>query len=141
MKELQVLLESSRSRVHVSNSECSLIRFIPLTSLNIWTVTLVLYEYFYLRRRRRKQVQECSHLVRLSVRLSVPKSCHRNLSETTDPIIMKLGMQIGHHMQLCILAGNFDPLIFVGVMHLGTQKILRNDLVIATPLKLLIRFS
>ena len=23
---------------------------------------------------------------------SVPKSCHRNSSETTDPIIMKLGM-------------------------------------------------
>ena len=30
--------------------------------------------------------------VRLSVRPSVPKSCHRNSSETTDPIIMKLGM-------------------------------------------------
>ena len=28
----------------------------------------------------------------LSVRPSVPKSCHRNSSETTDPIIMKLGM-------------------------------------------------
>ena len=27
-----------------------------------------------------------------SVCLSVPKSCHRNSSETTDPIIMKLGM-------------------------------------------------
>ena len=27
-----------------------------------------------------------------SVRPSVPKSCHRNSSETTDPIIMKLGM-------------------------------------------------
>ena len=27
-----------------------------------------------------------------SVRLSVPKSCHHNSSETTDPIIMKLGM-------------------------------------------------
>ena len=36
--------------------------------------------------------------VRLSVRPSVPKSCHRNSSETTDPIIMKLGMWIGHHM-------------------------------------------
>ena len=30
--------------------------------------------------------------VRLSVRPFVPKSCHRNSSETTDPIIMKLGM-------------------------------------------------
>ena len=30
--------------------------------------------------------------VRLSVCPSVPKSCHRNSSETTDPIIMKLGM-------------------------------------------------
>ena len=30
--------------------------------------------------------------VRPSVRPSVPKSCHRNSSETTDPIIMKLGM-------------------------------------------------
>ena len=55
-----------------------------------------------------------------SVCLSVPKSCHRNSSETTDPIIMKLGMWIGHHMLLCISAGNFDPLIFVGVMPLGT---------------------
>ena len=27
-----------------------------------------------------------------SLRPSVPKSCHRNFSETTDPIIMKLGM-------------------------------------------------
>ena len=40
-------------------------------------------------------------------------------------------------MVLCISAGNFDPLIFVGVMSLGTQKILINDLVIATPRKLL----
>ena len=46
--------------------------------------------------------------------------CHRNSSETTDPFIMKLGMKIEHHMVLCILAGNFDPLIFVGVMPLGT---------------------
>ena len=30
--------------------------------------------------------------VRPSVSPSVPKSCHRNSSETTDPIIMKLGM-------------------------------------------------
>ena len=30
--------------------------------------------------------------VRPSVRPSVPKSCHRNSSETTNPIIMKLGM-------------------------------------------------
>ena len=30
--------------------------------------------------------------LRPSVRPSVPKSCHRNSSETTDPIIMKLGM-------------------------------------------------
>ena len=30
--------------------------------------------------------------VRLSVRPYVPKSCHRNSSETADPIIMKLGM-------------------------------------------------
>ena len=55
-----------------------------------------------------------------SVRSSVPKSCHRNSSETTGPSIMKLGMQIEHHMVLCILAGNFYPLIFVGVMPLGT---------------------
>ena len=27
-----------------------------------------------------------------SVRPSVPKSCHRNSSETTDPMFMKLGM-------------------------------------------------
>ena len=32
--------------------------------------------------------------VRSSVHPSVPKSCHRNSSETTDPIIMKLGMWI-----------------------------------------------
>ena len=97
--------------------------------------------HFYLRRQRRNQVQESGHSVRLSVRPYVPKSCHRNSSETTDLIILKLCMQIGHHMQLCISAGNFDPLIFVRVMPLGTQKILINDLVIATPLKLLIRFS
>ena len=30
--------------------------------------------------------------LRPSVRPSVPKSCHRNSSETTDPIITKLGM-------------------------------------------------
>ena len=30
--------------------------------------------------------------LRPSVRLSVPKSCHRNSSETSHPIIMKLGM-------------------------------------------------
>ena len=30
--------------------------------------------------------------VRPSVRPSVPKPCHRNSSETTDPIIMKLCM-------------------------------------------------
>ena len=30
--------------------------------------------------------------LRPSVSPSVPKSCHRNSSETTDPIIMKLGM-------------------------------------------------
>ena len=30
--------------------------------------------------------------LRPSVRPSVPKSRHRNSSETTDPIIMKLGM-------------------------------------------------
>ena len=30
--------------------------------------------------------------VRLFVRPSSPKSCHRNSSETTDPIIMKRGM-------------------------------------------------
>ena len=29
---------------------------------------------------------------RSAVTPSVPKSCHRNSSETTDPIIMKLGM-------------------------------------------------
>ena len=47
--------------------------------------------------------------------------CHCNSSETTDPFIMKLnGMLIEYHMVLCILAGNFDPLIFVGVMPLGT---------------------
>ena len=48
------------------------------------------------RRQRRKQVWECSHSVRPSVRPSirpsVPESCHRNSSETTDPVIMKLGM-------------------------------------------------
>ena len=48
--------------------------------------------YFYLRRQRRKQFLESGHYVRLSVRLSVPKSCHRNSSDTIDPIIMKLGM-------------------------------------------------
>ena len=37
-------------------------------------------------------VQSLRPSVRLSVCLSVPKSCHRNSSETTDPIIMKLGM-------------------------------------------------
>ena len=36
---------------------------------------------------------------------------------------------------------HFLVLIFMGVMSLGTYKILINDLVIATPLKLLIRFS
>ena len=30
--------------------------------------------------------------LRPSVRPSVPKFCHRKSSETTDPIIMKLGM-------------------------------------------------
>ena len=35
-------------------------------------------------------VQSLRPSVRLSVRLSVPKSCHRNSSETTDPIITKL---------------------------------------------------
>ena len=30
--------------------------------------------------------------LRPSARPSVPKSCHRNSSETTDPIVMKLGM-------------------------------------------------
>ena len=30
--------------------------------------------------------------LRPSVRPSVPKSCHRKSPETTDPIIMKLGM-------------------------------------------------
>ena len=30
--------------------------------------------------------------LRPSVRPSVPKSCHRNFSKTTDPTIMKLGM-------------------------------------------------
>ena len=69
--------------------------------------------------------------LRPSVRPSVPISCHRNSSETTaDPIKMKLGMQIGHHMVLCISAGNFDPLIFVGVMPLGTQRIFINQLTI-----------
>ena len=58
--------------------------------------------------------------LRPSVRPSVPKYCHRKSSETTYPIIMKLGMKIGHHMVLCISAGNFNPLIFVGVMSLGT---------------------
>ena len=43
-------------------------------------------------------VQSLRLSVRLSVRPSVPKSCHRNSSETTDSIIMKLGMWIGHHM-------------------------------------------
>ena len=38
------------------------------------------------------------------------RTCHCNSSETTVPIIMVL----------CILAGNFDPLIFVGVMPLGS---------------------
>ena len=41
-------------------------------------------------------VQSLPPSVRPSVRPSVcpsfPKSCHRNSSETTDPIIMKLGM-------------------------------------------------
>ena len=58
--------------------------------------------------------------LRLSVRPSVSKACHRNSSETTDPIFMRLGMWIGHHMVLCISAGNFDSLIVVGVMSLGT---------------------
>ena len=31
--------------------------------------------------------------VRPSVGPSIPKSCHRNSSETTDPIIMKLGIE------------------------------------------------
>ena len=31
-------------------------------------------------------------------------------------------------MVLCILAGNFDPLIFVGVMPLGTWRIFVNQL-------------
>ena len=37
-------------------------------------------------------VQSLRPSVCLSVCLSVPKSCHRNASETTDQIIMKLGM-------------------------------------------------
>ena len=37
-------------------------------------------------------VQSLRPSVRPSVRPSIPKSCHRNSSETTDPIIMKLGM-------------------------------------------------
>ena len=37
----------------------------------------------------RPSVRPC---VRLSVRPSVPKPCHRNSSETTEPIIMKLCM-------------------------------------------------
>ena len=37
-------------------------------------------------------VQSLRPSVRPSVCPSVPKSCHRNSSETTDPIIMKLGM-------------------------------------------------
>ena len=36
--------------------------------------------------------------LRPSVRPSIPKSCHRNSNETADPINMKLGMWIGHHM-------------------------------------------
>ena len=56
--------------------------------------------------------------------------CHCNSSETTDPFIMKLGMQIEHHMVLCMLARNFDPLIFVGVMPLGTYRLFVNQLTI-----------
>ena len=41
---------------------------------------------FYLLRQRRVQS------LRPSVCPSIPKSCHCNSSETTDPIIMKLGM-------------------------------------------------
>ena len=43
-------------------------------------------------------VQSLRLSVRPSVRPSFPKYCHRNSSQTTDPIIMKLGMWIGHHM-------------------------------------------
>ena len=50
---------------------------------------------FYLRRKKAKAglgVQSLRPSVRPFVRPSVPKSCHRNSSQTTDPIIMKLGM-------------------------------------------------
>ena len=33
-------------------------------------------------------------------------------------------------MVLCLSAGNFDPLIFVGVMSLGTKRIFVNQLTI-----------
>ena len=49
--------------------------------------------------------------------------CHCNSSETTDPFIMKLGMYVEHHMVLCILAGNFDRLIFVGVSPWNIENI------------------
>ena len=73
-------------------------------------------------------VQSLRPSVRPSVSPSVAKSCHRNSSDTTDLIFMKLGMQIGHHMVSCISAGNFDPLIFFGVMPLGTKRIFLNQL-------------
>ena len=75
--------------------------------------------FFYLRLPEAKAGLGVQSL-RPSVRPTVSKSCHCNSSETTEPFIMKLGMSIEHHMVLCILAGNFDPLIFVGVMSLGT---------------------
>ena len=46
-----------------------------------------------------------------SVRPSVPKSCHRNSSETTDPIIMKLGSYVDRQEIL---------IPHLGVMPLGT---------------------
>ena len=51
------------------------------------------------------------------------KVCGRNSSETTERNLTKLGMYEVHHMQMCILPGIFDPLNFVGVMTLWTQKI------------------
>ena len=49
-----------------------------------------------------------------------------NSSETTGQNSMKLGIQVGHHMQMFILPGIFYLPNFVGGMALWTYKIAEN---------------
>ena len=106
----------SRSRSAVTPSVCPFVRPKILSSQLLWNYWSNYHETWYVDRtsyvvmhigRKFWSPHFCGSYALWNLENTHKWPCHRNSSETTDPIFMNLGMKIGHHMVLCILAGNF----------------------------------